>query len=115
MRDLVERGRIYIAQPPLYKAKQSKKRFTPRTSTVEAASAARRPQGCREHAGRRPALAAESFGNVAREYLLAEAVIERLARIIDRADARSNSVTIDLATGRGQYQRGGAAVDDRRS
>jgi len=102
MRDLVERGHIYIAQPPLYKAKQGKEEVYLKDEHElkqhllrVALKAAELTPG----AGR-PALAAESFGNVAREYLLAEAVIERLARVIEPAALRSmlNGVRVDLET-----------------
>jgi DNA gyrase subunit B len=67
-------------------------------------------------AGRAP-LAAESFGNVAREYLLAEAVIERLARAIEPAALRAmlNGVRVDLATEATAEQSAAAlqaAIDD---
>jgi DNA gyrase subunit B len=102
MPELVERGHIYIAQPPLYKAKQGKeevylkddyelKQFLLRVAL----------KGAELVPGTGlPPLAAESFGNVAREYLLAEAVIERLARAIDPAALRAllNGVRVDLNT-----------------
>jgi DNA gyrase subunit B len=48
----------------------------------------------------RPPLSAESLGDVAREYLLAEAVIERLARVVDSAALRAilNGVRLDLGS-----------------
>ena len=102
MRDLVERGHIYIAQPPLYKAKQGKEEVYLKDEhelKQHLLRVALKGAELTPGAGR-PALAAESFGNVAREYLLAEAVIERLARVIDPAALRAllNGVTIDLAT-----------------
>ena len=80
MPELVERGHIYIAQPPLYKAKQGKeeiylkddhelKQYLLRVALKNAEFV--------PGAGR-PPLAPETFANVAREFLLAEAVIERL-------------------------------------
>jgi DNA gyrase subunit B len=102
MRDLVERGHIYIAQPPLYKAKQGKEEVYLKDEHElkqhllrVALKAAELTPGTG-----RPALAAESFGNVAREYLMAEAVIERLARVIEPAALRAllNGVRIELDT-----------------
>jgi len=102
MRDLVERGHIYIAQPPLYKAKQGKEEVYLKDEhelKQHLLRVALKGAELTPGAGR-PAMAAESFGNVAREYLLAEAVIERLARAIEPAALRAmlNGVRVDLAT-----------------
>ncbi|TAG48705.1 MAG: DNA topoisomerase (ATP-hydrolyzing) subunit B [Betaproteobacteria bacterium] len=86
MTELVERGHIYIAQPPLYKAKIGKeeqylkddlelKQFLLRISLKGAEF--------------KPSASAEPFSekaldDLARQYLLADAVIERNARTIDR-------------------------------
>jgi DNA gyrase subunit B len=87
MPELVERGHIYIAQPPLYKVKQGKEEnylkddheLKQHLLKVALKGAVLIPG-----AGK-PALAPEAFASVAREYLLADAVIERLARIVDTA------------------------------
>src|SRR5438552_5204034 len=79
MPELIERGHIYIAQPPLYKAKQGKEEVYLKDEhelkqhllRVALKSALLIP------GTDRPPLAAESLGNVAREYLTAEGVIER--------------------------------------
>jgi DNA gyrase subunit B len=102
MRDLVERGHIYIAQPPLYKAKQGKEEVYLKDEHELKQHLLRVAlKGAELTPGTgRPALAAESFGNVAREYLMAEAVIERLARVIEPAALRAmlNGVRVDLET-----------------
>ena len=102
MRDLVERGHIYIAQPPLYKAKQGKEEVYLKDEHELKQHLLRVAlKGAELTPGTgRPALAAESFGNVAREYLLAEAVIERLARVTEPAALRAmlNGVRLDLDT-----------------
>ena len=86
MTDLVERGHIYIAQPPLYKAKVGKeeqylkdelelKQFLLRISLKGAEfkpSAEAAP------------LSETALADLARQYLVADAVIERNARTIDR-------------------------------
>jgi len=86
MPELVERGHIYIAQPPLYKAKLGKEErylkdehelneFMLKQALVDAALYAR--------AGAEP-LAGEPLEQLAKSYLLSEAVIERVSRLIDR-------------------------------
>jgi DNA gyrase subunit B len=87
MPELVERGHIYIAQPPLYKVKQGKEEVYLKDDhelkqhllRVALKGAELSP------AAGKPPLAPETFANIAREYLLAEAVIERLARIVEPA------------------------------
>jgi DNA gyrase subunit B len=102
MRDLVERGHIYIAQPPLYKAKQGKEEVYLKDEHELKQHLLRVAlKGAELTPGTgRPALASESFGDVAREYLLAEAVIERLARVVEPAALRAmlNGVRVDLDT-----------------
>jgi DNA gyrase subunit B len=98
---LVEHGHIYIAQPPLYKAKQGKEEIYLKDDhelkqyllRVALKNAELTPG-----AGR-PPLATEAFGNVAREFLLAEAVIDRLARVSDPQvlHAMLNGVRVDLS------------------
>jgi DNA gyrase subunit B len=85
MPDLVERGHIYIAQPPLYKVKHGKeerylkddhelKEYLLRLALKDAEL---------NPGGNRPVLANEALEEVARSYILAEAVIERLGKRID--------------------------------
>ncbi len=87
MPDLVERGHIYIAQPPLYKVKHGKeerylkddhelKEYLLRLALKEAEL---------YPGGGRGALAQDALESVARSYILAEAVIERLGKRIDPA------------------------------
>src|SRR5450432_4837143 len=87
MTDLVERGHIYIAQPPLYKVKQGKEEnylkddhdLKQHLLKVALKNAELVPGVGQE------ALSTEAFENVARQYLLAEAVIDRVSRLIDPA------------------------------
>ena len=102
MPELVERGHIYIAQPPLYKAKQGKEEVYLKDDHELKQHLLRVAlKGSELVPGEgRPPLSAESFGDVAREYLLAEAVIERLARVVDPAALRAilNGVRLDLSS-----------------
>src|SRR5881227_471570 len=113
MRELVERGHIYIAQPPLYKAKQGKQEIYLKDDHELKQHLLRVAlNGAELTPGTGlPPLAAESFGNVAREYLMAEAVIERLARAIEPVALRAmlNGVKIDLES-EGAAQQSAAAL-----
>src|SRR6202165_5822352 len=101
MPDLIERGHIYIAQPPLYKVKHGRqerylkdehelKQFLLKLALSEA-------ELYTSDAG--PALSREAFEELAKEYLLAEAVIDRVSRLIEPAAlyALLTGVRIDLA------------------
>jgi DNA gyrase subunit B len=101
MPELVERGHIYIAQPPLYKAKLGKEErylkdehelneFMLRQALVDAALYAR--------AGAEP-ITGEALAELAKSYLLSEAVINRVSRLIDREALQAilRGVRIDLA------------------
>lgn len=85
MPDLIERGHVYIAQPPLYKVKHGKeerylkddhelKEYLLRLALKDAQL---------NPGGGQPALAKDAFEEVARSYILAEAVIDRVGRRID--------------------------------
>ena len=100
MPELVERGYIYIAQPPLYKAKLAKderylkdehelNEFMLRQALVDAAL---------HPAVRREPITGDTLAELAKAYLLAEAVIERVSRWIDRdvLVAMLRGVQIDL-------------------
>jgi DNA gyrase subunit B len=100
MPELVERGHIYIAQPPLYRAKLGREErylkdehelneFMLRQALVDAAL---HPGAARE------AIAGDTLAELAKSFLLAEAVIERVSRLIDREvlQAILRGVEIDL-------------------
>ena len=101
MPELVERGHIYIAQPPLFKAKLGKterylkdehelNEFMLRQALVDAALV--------PAAGREP-ISGDALAELAKAYLIAEAVIERASRWIDRESliALLRGVQIDLS------------------
>ncbi|MEW6562182.1 MAG: DNA topoisomerase (ATP-hydrolyzing) subunit B [Pseudomonadota bacterium] len=84
MPELVERGHIYIAQPPLYKVKQGRDERYLKDDHELKNYMLRSALGNAElyPAENEPALQAETLENLAKEYFLAEAVIDRLGRII---------------------------------
>ncbi len=101
MPELVERGHIYIAQPPLYKAKLGREErylkdehelneFMLRQALVDAALVP---------AARREPISGDTLAELARSWLLSEAVIERVARWIDREAlvAMLRGVRVDLS------------------
>src|SRR5690606_38383208 len=85
MPDLVERGHIYIAQPPLYKAKHGKEeRYLKDDHELKEYLLRLALKDAELHpGGHRPVLAGEALEEVARAYILAEAVIDRLSKRID--------------------------------
>jgi DNA gyrase subunit B len=85
MPELVERGYIYIAQPPLYKVKHGRdERYLKDDQELNQYMLRHALDGAMlvPSAGADP-IAGDALGELARKYLVAEAVIERLARIID--------------------------------
>jgi DNA gyrase subunit B len=102
MHELVERGHIYIAQPPLYKVKQGRDEvYLKDDHELKQHLLKVALKGAELVPGiAKPALAPESLANVAREYLLAEAVVERSARIVEPAAlyAMLAGARVDLGT-----------------
>ncbi len=102
MPDLVDRGHIYIAQPPLYKAKQGREETYLKDDHElrhYLLRVALRNAEFIPGTGR-PPLAPDALAELARKYLLAEAVIERLSRVTDPAVlyAMLNGVAVDVST-----------------
>jgi DNA gyrase subunit B len=102
MPDLVERGHIYIAQPPLYKVKHGRdERYLKDDHELKEhlLKLALRDAQLQPAEGA-AALAGDGLAEVAREYVLAEAVVERLARRIDRSilTALLSGVQVDLSS-----------------
>jgi DNA gyrase subunit B len=85
MPELIERGHVYIAQPPLYKAKHGKtERYLKDEHELKQLLLSLALSEAELHtAVNGQILSKDSLEKVAKEYLLAEAVIERLSRLID--------------------------------
>jgi DNA gyrase subunit B len=84
MPELVERGHIYIAQPPLYKVKQGKEeRYLKDDHALKSymLSSALAEAELYSETSATP-MKIEVLENMAKEYFLAEAIINRLSRII---------------------------------
>ncbi|MCB1948563.1 DNA topoisomerase (ATP-hydrolyzing) subunit B [Nitrosomonas sp.] len=85
MPELIERGHIYIAQPPLYKIKYGKKeRYLKDDYELKQYILGLALTDAEFYAEPdKPSLTGETLKNFATEYLLAEAVIERMSRSTD--------------------------------
>ncbi len=106
MSQLVEQGHIYIAQPPLYKVKHGKQEQYLKDGheldayllKVALDGAQVLPDG--SEPGGRPALAGDTLEGLARSYVLATSVIDRLSNWMDLDALRaiSNGLALDLDT-----------------
>ncbi|OGA23122.1 MAG: DNA gyrase subunit B [Betaproteobacteria bacterium RIFCSPLOWO2_02_FULL_67_26] len=102
MPELIERGHVYIAQPPLYKLKHGKtERYLKDEHELKQLllNLALSEAELHTSAGGQT-LSKDSLEKVAKEYLLAEAVIERLSRLIDEGVLHAlmrQPVPLDLA------------------
>jgi len=101
MPELVERGHIYIAQPPLFRAKLGKEeRYLKDEHELNAFMLKQALVDASLHpgAGREP-ITGDALAELAKSYLLSEAVIERVSRLIDREvlHAVLRGVQIDLS------------------
>src|SRR5690606_38896670 len=91
MPDLIERGHIYIAQPPLYKVKHGREeRYLKDDAELNQYMLRLALQGASllPAAGAEP-ISGDALGELARKYLVAEGVIERVSRIIDEDALRA--------------------------
>ncbi len=102
MPQLVEGGHIYIAQPPLYKVKHGKdERYLKDDHELNQYMLRLALEGALlVPAAGAAAIGGEALGELSRKYLLAEAVIDRLARIIDQDALRSvlDGCQLDLSS-----------------
>jgi len=84
MPELVERGHIYIAQPPLYKVKQGKdERYLKDDHALKTYMLSSALADAELHTAEgSSSMKIEVLENMAKEYFLADAIINRLSRII---------------------------------
>jgi len=95
---LVERGHIYIAQPPLYKVKHGKdERYLKDDGELAQYMVALALKDAQliPAEGAAPILGV-ALEELARQYLSANAVVERLARVIDRATLQALMAGVEL-------------------
>jgi DNA gyrase subunit B len=101
MPELVERGHIYIAQPPLYKAKLGKEeRYLKDEHELNGFLLGKALDGAELHpAPRREPIRGDALAELAKSYLLSEAVIDRVSGWIDRGvlSAILRGAQIDLS------------------
>ena len=85
MPELIERGHVYIAQPPLYKVKQGKKeRYVKDDNELKAYMLSLALDGAELFIHEeKPPMVGDTLEKMATEYVLAEAVIERMSQVID--------------------------------
>jgi DNA gyrase subunit B len=106
MPDLVERGHIYIAQPPLYKVKAGKtEQYLKDAHELDAFLLKVALDGAKVWpGGERPVIEGEALAELARKYQLAEAVMNRLSAWMDVEALRAiasglpGGVTLDVDT-----------------
>jgi len=101
MPELVERGHIYIAQPPLYKVKHGRdERYLKDDHELKEylLKLALKDAQLYPAADQEP-LSGDTLAESAREYILAEAVVERLSRRVDPSvmHALLRGVAVDLS------------------
>nr|WP_309898694.1 DNA topoisomerase (ATP-hydrolyzing) subunit B [Variovorax soli] len=103
MPELVERGHIYIAQPPLYKVKVGKEeQYLKDGPALDAflLKVALKDASIRTGGNQPTTLSGETLAELARKHQLAEAVIARLGNFLDAEALRAiaDGVALDLDT-----------------
>ncbi len=91
MPELIERGHVYIAQPPLYKIKKGKQEvYVKDDAELTAHLLASALDGAGVHvAADAPALSGQALETLAKEYIAVERMIERLANRYDESVLRT--------------------------
>ena len=102
MTELVEKGYIYIAQPPLYKVKQGKdERYLKDQHELDEYLLQSALKGAELNTGKNDkVLSGEALAEIAKQMVLTEAVIRRLASLYDESVLRAlqDLGKIDLST-----------------
>jgi DNA gyrase subunit B len=85
MRELIERGYVYIAQPPLYKIKRGKREQYVRDETeMQEINLSLALDGARLYvSAEAPPIAAEAFEKLVLDYQKAQRALDRLGRLYD--------------------------------
>ncbi len=85
MGEIIERGHIYIAQPPLYKVKKGKQeRYVKDDDELDAYLLQQALEGSRLHVGKdTPPISETALEDIALQYLAASKIIRRLSRRVD--------------------------------
>ncbi len=104
MAQLVERGHVYIAQPPLYKVKAGKdERYIKDDLELSHYLLKLALDGARLYTDAaavetQAPIAGDALAELARQFLLADAVVQRLSHVIDSGalEAIANGVELDL-------------------
>ena len=100
MHELVERGHIYIAQPPLYKVKHGKhEQYLKDAHELDAYLLKVALDGARVNPGNgQPEIAGDTLAELARAYLLANSVVNRLSAWMDVEGLRAiaDGLVLDL-------------------
>jgi len=102
MPELIERGYVYIAQPPLYKVKVGREERYLKDDQEEAQfmlQLALKDAQLIPSQGATP-ITGEALAELARQYVLADAVISRLSRLfdVDALSALAEGVEVDLSS-----------------
>ena len=121
MKELVERGHVYIAQPPLYKIKKGKQeQYVKDDEELNANLLQLAIDGAALHVDESaPAIKGEALEKLAKEYVLVESIISRLSRRFDTEILEAmlfnpaGSSDIDFATAEKWLEKAAVAMNDK--